>query len=317
MVDTQQVTTFDDAPGSTTSGRPARGLDPEMRRVFEAAELAVATVDTEGHVVSATSAFAAHFGRTIEELVGVHLVGLCPEQQRAEMTATLVRLVEGASEIELVDSRAPGVGRRTHVLRMTLGRLTDGDGGTTGVACTVTDVSEAHRELRRGDHVDLLRPVGGVPDGSALEPLLAIGLRRSARSGRPLSVMRCEISGLPDDAGVIDQVLEVHAERLVARLRPSDTVCRDSDAGFTVLAEDLGDEQDAVGVAYRMLSTAVEPVHTDGAEWPVSVTIGIVVADSTASAHSILDAADAALSEAREDGVGGFRLIDLRPGLAA
>src|SRR5690606_40063080 len=96
-VEMEHATTFGAAPGPP-SPQPAPGvLDPGLRRVFEAADLAVATVDTEGHVVSATSAFAAHFGRTIEDLVGVHLVGLCPESQRAEMTATLVRLVEGAA----------------------------------------------------------------------------------------------------------------------------------------------------------------------------------------------------------------------------
>lgn len=313
----EHVTTFGAAPGPT-SPQPAPGaLDPGLRRVFEAADLAVATVDTEGHVVSATSAFAAHFGRTIEDLVGVHLVGLCPESQRAEMTATLVRLVEGAAEIELVDSRAPGEDGRSHVLRMTLGRLTDVTGRTTGVACTVTDVSDAHRDLLRRDRPDVLRAVGDVPDVAALEPLLSIALRRSGRSGRPLAVLRCGLSGLPDDPTVADRVLDVHAERLVARLRSSDTVCRSGHEGFSVLAEDLGDEQDAVGVAYRLLSTAVEPVHVDGRAHEVGMTIGLVVADSTASPRSILDTADTALTEARADGVGGFRLIDLRPGLAA
>ena len=45
--------------------------------------------------------------------------------------------------------------------------------------------------------------------------------------------------------------------------------------------------------------------------------LGIVVADGAASAEMMLGTAAQALRSARADGVGGFRIIDIRPGLAA
>jgi len=94
-------------------------------------------------------------------------------------------------------------------------------------------------------------------------------------------------------------------------------VCRADGDTFLVIAEDLGDEQDAAGVAYRLLSSVVEPVVVDGLEVALALTIGIVVADGAASAETMLGTATEALQSAMADGVGGFRIIDIRPGLAA
>jgi hypothetical protein len=47
------------------------------------------------------------------------------------------------------------------------------------------------------------------------------------------------------------------------------------------------------------------------------MTVGVVVADGTVSAETLQRTAGAAIDEARTDGVGGFRIIDVRSGLAA
>ena len=80
-----------------------------------------------------------------------------------------------------------------------------------------------------------------------------------------------------------------------------------------VVAEDLGDEQDAAGVAYRLLSAAVEPVEVAGQELTFPMTIGIAIGDGTVTAAEMFAAAPVALERARLDGSGGFRIIDLRP----
>ena len=104
------------------------------------------------------------------------------------------------------------------------------------------------------------------------------------------------------------------SERLTQRLRGSDTVTRSGTGTFSILAEDLGDAQDAAGVAYRLLAAVVEPilVPEGGAEAAVDLTVGIVVGDGDSSpSHMLADAAEAAL-QAQRDGGGGFRLTDSR-----
>jgi GGDEF domain-containing protein len=96
--------------------------------------------------------------------------------------------------------------------------------------------------------------------------------------------------------------------RLAARLRPGDALRASSPGRFTVIAEDLHDEQDAAGVAYRLLSATVEPVRVGDRETGLSMTIGVVVADGDASEEAMFRAG----ASVSADGPGGFRLVDLR-----
>lgn len=293
------------------------GIDPQVRRVLEGADLAVATLDAEGRVLTATSAFAERWGRSASELVGLHAVGLWPERRRAEITASLVRLVESACDLEIIDTRSLDAEGKLRVMRTTLGRLNDEDGSIRSLVCALSDVTASAPTRRRTSPIELVPAAPGGESGP-IDPLLAKAARRAARTGRPLAVLRCEVH-LPESVDTADpvEILAGLATRLSGQLRATDALCRLDGRSFVVIAEDLGDEQDAAGVAYRLLSAAVEPLTIEGRASELGLTIGIVVADASASATRLLDVAEAALDEAREDGVGGFRIVDIRSGLAA
>ena len=305
-------------------------LDPEIRRVMEAAGVAVAALDPEGLVLAATTRFAGHWRRAVEDLLGMHLVGLWPEARQVELTATLVRLVEGAAEVEQIEVPGSDASGSPTTVRVTVGRLSDRRGRTSGMLCTIdehttTSGGGAERPERRqrraameivppDAHVHVQREAGP-------EPLLAAALRRCERVGHPLALLRCEISGIEEPLARFGddgpRRLEACWDHLFDRLRATDTVMRTADDTFLVIAQDLGDEQDAAGVAYRLLAAAVEPFEVDGVELVLGMTVGVVIADSACSPGKLIEAAGAALEEARTDGVGGFRLVDLRNGLAA
>lgn len=311
---------------STETVHPA---ELDLRRVLDAAAVPLATLDAEGHVVSANASFATAFGRSVDSLLGTHLVGLCSDTHSAEVLAALVRVVGRVSEVEVLDLRVETDEGRAEMIRLTFGAVTSDDGRVEHVLCLGKDVTAERRAERRRRRtvLELTRSAtedveSGLPNMLGFDGLLASALRRSARTGYPFSLLRCDLEGLSatgaDQGRAIAQVLvEVYASRLAQRLRPSDVVCRADGDTFLVIAEDLGDEQDAAGVAYRLLSSVVEPVVVDGLEVALALTIGIVVADGAASAETMLGTATEALQSAMADGVGGFRIIDIRPGLAA
>lgn len=303
--------------------------DIPLLRVLDAAGIATATLDAEGRVLSASPSFARTWNRSVDELCGAHLVGLCPEHEQPEVLAALVRLLEGVAEFERHDLRLDPAGDAPRIVRMTFGPVTDAAGTVVEVTTVLHDVTAPHRaeRRRRRQVVELTRaatedPVTGLPNRRALDALTGSALRRSARTGYPFSLLRVDVDGLAsllDELGPADAatLIEIYTSRLAQRLRPSDDVCRTDGDTFMVLAEDLGDVQDAAGVAYRLLSTVVEPITIGDRQIRLPMTVGVVVADGTVSSEVLERTADAALDEAREDGVGGFRIIDVRSGLAA
>ncbi len=303
--------------------------DTALLRVLDAAGIATATLDSEGRIRAASPSFARAWGRSADELCGAHLVGMCPEHEQAEVMAALVRMLEGVADYERHDLRLDPAGDEPRVVRLTLGPVPDDDGGVGEVVAVLHDVTAPHRAERRRRRrvVEMTRrathdPVSGLPNRAAFDSLLGSALRRSARTGYPFSVLRVEVDGLealldeltPGDAQAL---IDVYTARLGQRLRPSDDVCRTDGDCFMVIAEDLGDVQDAAGVAYRLLSTVVEPITIGTREIRLPMTVGVVVADGAASLDGLVETAATALAAARQDGVGGFRIIDVRSGLAA
>lgn len=303
--------------------------DVALLRVLDAAGIATATLDAEGRLVSASPSFARAWNRSVDELCGVHLVSLCPEHEQAEVLAALVRMLEGVADSERHDLRLDPAGEAPRIVRVTLGPVPDASGSVTGVIVVLHDVTGPHRAERRRRRrvVELTRtvtedPVTGLPNGRALDSLLASALRRSARTGCPFSLLRVDIDGLTGLLGDLAPaeamtLVDICSARIAQRLRPSDGVCRTDGDTFMVVAEDLGDVQDAAGVAYRLLSAVVEPITVGGRELRLPMTVGVVVADGTVSAETLQRTAGMAIDEARADGIGGFRIIDVRSGLAA
>lgn len=316
---------FDDA---RTRDEPD-GLGP-LRRVLDAASVPTATLDGEGQIVSLNPAFARLCGRGASEIIGLHLLSLCPGRDQADVVAKLVRIVGGVSEIEQEHLRVADADGTVRTLSITLGGLVSSDGRVErviAVAADATDERRARRNQRRAT-VELAREVladaeTGFPNGRALVVMTGSAVRRAAQHDAPFALLRCEITNLQDirngcGSPVARDVAGRVAERLNQRLRSEDTVTRSSTGVFTVIAEDLSDVQDAAGVAYRLLASVVEPVVVDASvELSVDMVVGIAVGDGSSSPDRLVTDAANAATAARSDGVGGFRIIDSRTAPAA
>lgn len=307
---------FDDARG----GPPGQRSAP-LRRVLDAAGVPAATLDGEGQVVSLNPAFARLCGRGRSEILGLHLLSLCPGREQAEVLSKLVRIVGAVSEVEREELRVTGADGRVRTLSITLGGLSGDDGRVEHVIAIGSDLTAERRDRRRlrEESVDRAREAltdldSGFPNERALTVLVGSAARRSAAHGAPFALLRCELTNLghissDSDPAVAADAAAVVVERLTQQLRAEDTVTRSSPDVLTVIAEDLGDVQDAAGVAYRLLSVVVEPVVGDAG---VGMVIGIAVGDGSTSPEALLRDVVAAAADARGDGVGGFRIVDER-----
>ncbi|MEZ5239276.1 MAG: hypothetical protein R2716_10130 [Microthrixaceae bacterium] len=167
--------------------------------------------------------------------------------------------------------------------------------------------SRANRRARVEALTDSLRdPVTGLPNEDGIKQVLESARRRAERHGTVFAAIRCVVAG---GDGSHTGLLGELTGRVRDLLRQADTVGSDG-AAIIVVAEDLHDEQDAAGITYRLLSSAVAPIDGGDAPAEVGLVAGTVVADGSTAPGSLLEAAAAAAGEALARG--GFELVDLR-----
>jgi diguanylate cyclase (GGDEF)-like protein len=107
-----------------------------------------------------------------------------------------------------------------------------------------------------------------------------------------------------------DEVLRVTAARLLEVVRKSDTVARMGGDEFIVLLPDLSDPLSAEGFAAIIMNALAGPIHFEGKEMRVSVSIGVCSAQSgDLDADALLNCADTALYRAKASGRNCFQLF--------
>ena len=106
-----------------------------------------------------------------------------------------------------------------------------------------------------------------------------------------------------------DLVLTEAAQRIAGVIRPGDTVARLGGDEFAIVCRDLGTPREAVAIAERVLESLSGPVEVDVADLDGAIEVGASVGIATVAGHALrsdelLEAADAALYEAKREGRG-------------
>jgi diguanylate cyclase (GGDEF)-like protein len=101
------------------------------------------------------------------------------------------------------------------------------------------------------------------------------------------------------------------ANRLMAVVRPGDTVARFGGDEFVVLCENMPGQDQAVDLARRITDVLRRPVMLSGREMSITASVGIVLADAgLVPADELLRDADLAMYQAKEQGRSRFALFD-------
>jgi diguanylate cyclase (GGDEF)-like protein len=173
---------------------------------------------------------------------------------------------------------------------------------------------------RKGAELDLSHralhdPVTELPNRTLFLDHLGLALARSGRQPSSLAVLFLDLDRFKtvnDSLGHAfgDRVLIEVAHRILALVRPSDTVARFGGDEFMVLCEDLSGEDEAIVVARRLNAGIAAPLIVGGHEIFISASIGIAFAGETDSIPGdLIRGADNAMYRAKERG-GGYDLCD-------
>ncbi|MHB8234007.1 MAG: diguanylate cyclase domain-containing protein [Solirubrobacteraceae bacterium] len=144
----------------------------------------------------------------------------------------------------------------------------------------------------------------GLANRAFLEESLVLALSQSARNGRHLGLLFCDLNGFKavnDELGhhAGDELLRLVAKRLDATARASDLVARFAGDEFVVLCPDVADPEMFGPIAERFAVAVAEPVSLAGREVRPALSIGTALARSADTPDDLLRRADQAMYEAK------------------
>ena len=166
------------------------------------------------------------------------------------------------------------------------------------------------------DTVVLRDPLTGLPGPALLHDRIEVALARGTRTGQRVGVLMLDLDFFGSlqssvGSGIASDLLAAMAERLSASVRPGDTVARVGEDEFVVLCEHFERVEDAEGFAQRLLREVEDPVRAAGAEWYLSMSIGVSLARQGAvDPAGLLSNAETAMYRAKELGRGRHVVFD-------
>jgi len=286
-----------------------------LQALIRAAQNGVLTLDTRGHVLELNPACEVLFGFSMAELQGSHIELLLGMGQAANLEAPRLEPTALVGAPREFSARH----RSGHNLTLQLNVAEVKTETTHLFVCIITDMTERkQQEMRLRQANELLARqsttdgLTGVGNRRLFDQSLHLEWQRSARSAQPLSLLMVDIDHFKQYNDHYGHVAGDDCLRRVAQLlcqcagRSGETVCRYGGEEFTLLLVNT-DAAGAQVVAERCLDSmraaalehAGSPLHAC-----LSLSIGVAarVGDPALPSVGLVQAADAALYQAKEAG---------------
>jgi diguanylate cyclase (GGDEF)-like protein len=181
------------------------------------------------------------------------------------------------------------------------------DPNVEGLVFTARDVTERQALEDQLRHQAFHDSLTGLANRALFANRVEHALIRCARRQEPAAVLFLDLDDFKtvnDTLGHAegDALLGAVAERLRSCLRAGDTAARLGGDEFAVLLDELGGEDEAVGVAERILEALRSAFSLQGREIAMSASIGIASSCGEVGADVLLRDADVAMYMAKSSG---------------
>lgn len=296
--------------------------EAELSAVIENANDAYVCMDQAGVVSDWNQQAQDTFGWSAEEAIGRRLEELIiPPRLREAHRAGMKRyLSSGESRmlnqrLELSAIRRDGSTLPVEVRVRALDLH-----GQKVFSAFLHDITERKRHEEQREHEARHDALTGLPNRRALFDMLPQAIARSNRNNTQTALLFLDLDGFKavndmwgHEAG--DSLLQEMARRLSDCVRKTDAVARLGGDEFTLVLEGLSGREAVVEVTEKLLASISIPVLIGSAIAQVSASIGIALylPGSDRSPDQLVNAADAAMYEAKRAGKSRYRFGKQEP----
>jgi len=289
--------------------RALASAEQRFQSLIRHASDVVTIVDGHGMLRFASQSVEPLFGAPASSLIGRSMIDLIHPDDGPEARRVLKQLASGVPGAT-VSARwriRRSDGRDLPTDNTAINQIADEH--VRGIVLTTRDVSarlSLEAEVARHSHHD---PLTGLANRVLFHQRVEDAVQRSGTSADRPAVLFVDLDHFKDindqhGHAVGDGVIKIAGERLRAGLRAVDTAARVSGDEFAVLLDERSGAVNAAMVGERLAHVFHTPMRVEGMSLPVTVSIGVAVAEPGLSSADLLRNADLAMYLAKKGGRG-------------
>jgi len=306
------VANIRDVTDQTESEEALATSESLYRSIVETAEEGITIHDLEGRFTFANAKMATLVGIPVDRLVGGTILDLVPPADHALAVGKLLHRQQGIAE-QYEFALQKGDGTTCDVL-ISASPLHDADGAVTGVLSMMTDIRERKRAEATNTRLALEDSLTGLANRALVVDRVDQLVTHQYRRPGVAAVIYLDLDdfkAVNDTHGhsVGDRVLRVVASRILAAVRPEDTVGRYGGDEFVVILDRIDGANDAVRIAERIVATLRHPIELQGLTVRCTASLGIALTPGE-SPDTLMRDADIAMYRAKERGGACYELFD-------
>ena len=259
------------------------------------------------------AAAVSHYGYSQEQLLGMTVLDIRPEDARASV-AEFLRGCDGDHHGEESWPHLKSDGTRFSAVTYSRALPYHGADAALVASIDVTERKQAEARIAHMAHHDALT---NLPNRVLFRQCLNEALKRDRRESKGIAVLSLDLDRFKevnDTLGhpVGDALLNAVADRLRSCVRETDTVARLGGDEFAVVQSADGVQpSDSAALAERICAVVAAPYLLDGHQVVVGTSVGIAVSPSGGTEpDQLLKNADLALYRAKAGGRGAYRFFE-------
>ena len=263
-------------------------------------------------ILQANRAFTEATGYTQEEIIGQKISLLKSDHHDNAFYAAMWEAINqtGTWQGEVWDKHKSG---QVNPKLLTISAVKDIENVVTHYVGSFIDISDQKLAEEKIKHLAFYDSLTQLPNRCLLQERLKYSIEMARRENKPLALLMLDLDrfkAVNDSLGHMagDELLQQVAARMTARLRTVDMVSRLGGDEFIVLLDDIAHPDDAARVAKEIISDLSKSFQLSQSD---DVRIGVSIGISLYPQHgccpeTLLDHADAALYQAKDQGRGCF-----------